>query len=54
MLPSPGAQPLLSALQAPDGQAILTESLQLPLPSQVGVTSVSLGHDAVPQTVPAG
>jgi hypothetical protein len=27
---------------------------QFPLPSQVGVMSVSTGQDATPQTVPAG
>jgi hypothetical protein len=49
-----GAQALPSGRHIADGQSVLTLSLQFPLPSQVGVMSVSAGQDATPQTVPSG
>lgn len=51
---SPGAQAVPPALHIPDAQGICRVMLQLPLPSQVGVSSVSAGHEAVPHVVPAG
>jgi hypothetical protein len=49
-----GAQSLWSGRHIPDGQIVLTVSLQLPLPSQAGVTSTPLpvGQTGTPQTVP--
>jgi hypothetical protein len=54
MPPSPGTHPVASALHIPDAQNICMVMLQFPLPSQVGVISVSIGHEVVPHTVPAG
>ena len=54
---STGAAPLQSVPSArhiPDGQGIWSVSLQWPLSSQIGVSSVSYGQVAVPHTVPAG
>ena len=51
---STGRQSVSSGRHAPEGQAIWTVLLQLPVPSQVGVMSVSIGHDAGPHTVPRG
>jgi hypothetical protein len=41
-------------LHIPDAQCIWDVMLQLPLPSQVGVSTVSTGQVAGPHVVPAG
>ena len=49
-----GEQALPSGRHIPEAHGLLMLALQFPLPSQVGVTRVSAGQDATPQTVPAG
>jgi hypothetical protein len=44
----------LSGLHIPDAQGIWLDMLQLPLPSQVGVTMAPPEQVAVPQVAPAG
>jgi hypothetical protein len=47
-------QSLPSGRHIPDAHGASMVSLQFPLPSQVGVMSVSMGQDGVPQAVPSG
>jgi hypothetical protein len=51
---STGRQSVWSGVHIPEGQGVWVLMLQLPFPSQVGVTRVSTGQEAVPQTVPGG
>jgi hypothetical protein len=51
---SGGKQSLPSGRHIPEGHGTVVLSLQSPLPSHVGVTSVSEGQDGAPQTVPFG
>ena len=53
MLGPPGRQSVPSGRHIPEGQGIWSVSLHWPLPSQMGVSRVSDGQVAVPQTVPA-
>lgn len=50
----PPLQSVSSERHIPDGQGVSSVSVQCPLASQIGVSSVSYGQVAVPHTVPAG